>query len=342
MNIGLAYLDHKSASIDIREKFSYTSAKIREMLREIKGHPDVSGVVILATCNRTELYISGRGDNKINPLDILSPYIDKRNQRELSFFNIKYDKEAVLHLMEVACGLQSMVLCEDQIITQVKNAALLAREEKAADAVLETIFRLASTASKKAKTEVVIKVVPSSAAESAVAFLAKNCDLSLKKVLVIGNGETGRLCCNKLVELGAEVTVTLRQYKHGAVIIPNNCNTIKYDERMTFFSTADIVISSTASPHYTVTFKMLDRLAAKPVYLLDLALPRDIEPRVSEIQGIACYNLDEFCEDYTQFNINEINEIKRIINKFYIQFEKWSSFREGIDSEELIKSATAE
>lgn len=342
MNIGLAYLDHKSASIGIREKFSYTSSKIREMLREIKSRPDVSGVVILATCNRTELYVSGGDDCKINPLEILNPYIDKRNQSELSFFKVKYNEEAVLHLMEVACGLQSMVLCEDQIITQVKNAALLAREEKAADAVLETIFRLAGTAAKKAKTEVSIKAVPSSAAESAVAFLAKNCDLSLRKVLVIGNGATGRLCCNKLVELGAEVTVTLRQYKHGAVIIPNSCNTIKYDERMTFFSKADIVISATASPHYTVTFEMLDRLVTKPVYLLDLALPRDIEPRVSEIQGIACYNLDDFCEDYAQFNINEINEIKRIINKFYIQFEKWSSFRKRINSEELIKSATAE
>lgn len=339
MNISLAYLDHKAAAIDIREKFSYTSSKIREMLREIKGSAQVSGVVVLSTCNRIELYISGRDGRRAEPLDIFRNYIDPGNREWLSLFKVKQDKEAIRHLMEVACGLQSMVLCEDQIITQVTAAALTAREEKAADPVLETLFRLACTAAKKAKTEVAVKAVPRSAAGSAIDFLAQKTCLAGKKVLVIGNGETGRLCCHKLVGLGAEVTVTLRQYKHGAAVIPEGCGTIKYDERVEFFSEADIVISATASPHYTITCEMLDKLAHRPSYFMDLALPRDIEPRVSEIHGISCYNLDQFCADPAQFNINEINKIKKIMDEYSLQFEKWNRFRENIKVTDEIKSA---
>lgn len=340
MSIILAYLDYKSANIELREKVSFTTARVREVVREIKKMNNVSGVVLLSTCNRTELYISSQETDKINPVEILCEQAGLKDKRDMSLFNIKHDDEAILHLMEVACGLQSMVLCEDQIITQVKNAALIAREEKASDSVLETLFRLSATAAKKAKTQVKIKAVPNSVAESAIDFLAGKWNLKDKKVLVIGNGETGRLCCKKLIDSGADVTITLRKYKHGETIVPYGCSTIAYDNRTQMLTNVDVVVSATSSPHYTVTYDMVDKLENKPGYFIDLALPRDIEPCVSELDGVECYNLDDVCGDYKESNSGELQEIRDIINNYFLQFEKWYTFHKGAKLIKSIKKST--
>jgi len=340
LSIIMAYLDYKSANIDLREKVSFTATKTREVLGDLKKNYNVSGVILLSTCNRTELYISNPNVEKINPAEILCKQAGLTDEKDIALFSIKYDKEAILHLMEVACGLQSMVLCEDQIITQVKNAALIAREEKASDSVLETLFRLSATAAKKAKTQVKVKAVPNSAAESAIDFLANKCDLKNKKVLVIGNGETGRLCCKRLKALGAEVTITLRKYKHGETIVPYGCSTISYDERAEYLSKAEVVVSATSSPHYTITNDMLGGLGSKPRYFMDLALPRDIDPSISHIEGIQCYNIDDICEDSTIINAEEICKIKEIINEYHLQFKKWNNIHKGAKSINSIKKLT--
>lgn len=326
MRIVLAYLDHKSADINVREKFCFTTGRIREILKDIAWDRNVSGAVLLSTCNRTELYISSQNASGMDPVQILCKYSGAGDRIDSNIFNIKYDNDAILHLMEVACGLESMILCEDQIITQVGNAVQTAREEKSTDSVLETIFRLAVTAAKKAKTTVRVKAVPGSAAESAVNFIAAKCKLDEKKALVIGNGETGRLCCRELLERGAEVTVTLRKYKYGDTIVPFGCKTIAYDERAGFMPNSDIVISATLSPHYTITCDMVRRLERKPAFFVDLALPRDIDPDIKGITGIESFDLDDFCSDYEKFNLKEIGEIKQIIQEHLLRYLKWKSY----------------
>ncbi|ACL75630.1 Tetrapyrrole biosynthesis, glutamyl-tRNA reductase-like protein [Ruminiclostridium cellulolyticum H10] len=328
MTIISASLDYKSAAIDVREKFSYTSTKIREILKNIKAVDGVSGAVLLCTCNRTEVYISGENIENLNPAMFLcrmSGFIDHKLLMPL--FSIRCDSESIFHLMEVACGLQSMVLFEEQIITQVKHAAAIAREEKTIDSTLETLFRLSITAAKKAKTEVKVKAVPTSAAESAVSELSKKYCFTHKKVLVIGNGEIGRLCCKKLLELGADLTITLRKYKHGEIIVPVGCNTISYDEREGFLSCADVVISATTSPHFTITRDMVEKHQRKPEFFIDLALPRDIEPEISKIEGVESYNLDRFCTDFSVLNHKEVRKIREVIYGFILQFEKWENYR---------------
>ncbi len=326
MSISLVYLDYKSAEINVREKFSFTSSKTREILVDLKRNEDISGCVLLSTCNRTELYISGPEISDPGLCELLCRQYGVNDEKISGLLNIKRDKEAMLHLMEVACGLQSMVLYEDQILAQVKNAAKTAREEETADSVLETLFRLGITAAKKAKTQVKIKAIPSSAADKAITDLSGNYCFAGRKVLVIGNGEIGRTCSKRLIELGAQVTVTLRSYRHGEVIVPDGCNTIQYAEREQFLEKADVVISATASPHFTITFDMVKKLEKQPVLFVDLALPRDIEPGVGDLPGICCYNLDMFYTDYSGINRNEINEIKEIIDHYILQYERWSSF----------------
>jgi glutamyl-tRNA reductase len=326
LRIILAYLDHKSADINVREKFSFTTGRIREILKDIVRDRNVSGAVLLSTCNRTELYISSQNASGMDLVQLLCKYSGAGERIDSNIFNIKYDNDAILHLMGVACGLESMVLCEDQIITQVGDAVQTAREEKSTDSVLETIFRLAVTAAKKAKTTVRVKAVPGSAAESAVNFIATKCKLDEKKVLVIGNGETGRLCCRELLERGAEVTVTLRKYKYGDTIVPFGCKTIAYDERAGFMPNSDIVISATLSPHYTITCDMVRRLERKPAFFVDLALPRDIDPDIKGITGIESFNLDDFCSDYEKANLKEIGEIRQIIQEHLLRYLKWKSY----------------
>lgn len=340
MSIILAYLDYKSADIALREKVSFTETKTREVISDIKKNYNISGVILLSTCNRTELYISYHDVEKISPAEILCKQVGLKDEKAIALFNIKHDEEAILHLMEVACGLQSMVLCEDQIITQIKNAALIAREEKTSDSVLETLFRFSATAAKKAKTQVKIKAVPNSAAERAIDFLADKYDLKYKKVLVIGNGETGRLCCKRLKALGSEVTITLRKYKHGETIVPYGCSTISYDERAEYLSKVEVVVSATSSPHYTINYEMLEKLELKPRYFMDLALPRDIEPSIANIEGLQCYNIDDIYEDSTKINEEEILKIKEIIKDYHLQFKKWNTIHRGAKSINNIKKLT--
>ncbi len=328
MSIISASLDYKSAAIDVRERFSYTSTRIREILGRIKAAEGISGAVLLCTCNRTELYISGEDVENLNPASLLCQLSGVEDHKLLKpLFSIRYDSESIFHLMEVACGLQSMVLFEDQIITQVKNAATIAREEKTIDSTLETLFRLSITAAKKAKTEIKIKAVPTSAAESAITELAKKYCFSDKRVLVIGNGEIGRLCCKKLIEMGSDVTITLRKYKHGDIIIPIGCRSISYDERSGFLSNCNVVISATTSPHFTVTCEMVEKLERKPELFVDLALPRDIDPGISQIPGVESYNLDRFYTDFSGLNHKEVSKIREIIYGFILQFEKWENYR---------------
>lgn len=327
MKILLAYLDYKTSAIEVRERFSFTEERKRQLLRELVQDARISGAVLLTTCNRTELYITTE-EEQVLPSDILCGYAGCKAGIDRSLLNKKEGDAAILHLMEVACGLQSMILCEDQIITQVSGAIQAAREEKAADGVLETIFRLAVTAAKKAKTLIKVKAVPRSAAESAVNFLSERCRLEGKRVLVIGNGETGRMCCRELLERGALVTVTLRKYRYGDTLVPFGCETVAYDRRGVVLSEADIVVSATLSPHYTITCDMLEGLERKPEFFVDLALPRDIQPEIRNMPGTQCFNLDDFCKDYKMSNYREIGQIRQIIQEHLLRYLKWKSFAE--------------
>ncbi len=315
-------VDHKSASIEAREKLSFTATGVKEALKNIKMNPLVNGAVLICTCNRTELYLSCEDDCKVNAVDLLckEAKVDSRDMEEV--FRVKNGDKAINHLMEVACGLRSMILCEDQIITQVKNAAVIAREVKTIDSLLETLFRLAATCAKKAKTNIKVRAVPTSVAEQAVCMLEEKYGLKDKDVLVIGNGEMGRICSTRLVEKGANVTITLRTYKHNLTVVPCGCQTVAYDSRAEFLPSVEMVISATASPHYTVTKGMVEGRREK-LCLVDLALPRDIDPEIKNTESITCYNIDSLAKSEELDNDEAIEKIKGIILEHKEEYYRW-------------------
>jgi glutamyl-tRNA reductase len=332
----MASIDHTTAPIELREKLSFTKLMIRTIVGEIKKQSGILGVVLLCTCNRTEIYLSSERNN-IDPVQILCGKADINDGTIMNMFVIKKDEAATHHLMEVACGLRSMILGEDQIISQVKDAAVLAREEKVIDPVLETLFRLCVTAGKKVRSQVRIKAVSTSVAQQAVKLLSEHIgELNDIKALVIGNGEIGRLCAEKLVEAGCSVTMTLRTYKHGQTIIPDGCETIEYDKRSISLSSVDVVFSATTSPHHTLTYDMLSQLKTKPSYIFDLAVPRDVDPQIEKINEIICFNIDTIGKTAPVDNSQEIKLANALIDEYAQRFFHWIDYRK---SPHVIKKA---
>lgn len=334
-------VDHKSADIEAREKLSFTASGVKEALINIKNNPLVNGAVLICTCNRTELYLSCKEQCEADAVEMLCEEAKVNKEDMPQVFRVKRNEEAINHLMEVACGLRSMILCEDQIITQVKNAAVIAREVKTMDSLLETLFRLAATCAKKAKTKIRVRAVPTSVAEKAVSMLEEKFGLKDREILVIGNGEMGRICSSLLVEKGANVTITLRSYKHNITVVPSGCDTIAYDKRAEFLSKVEMVISATASPHYTITKDMVKERIHE-LKLVDLALPRDIDPAIGNTELIQCFNIDSLAGNEDLDNEEAIEKIREIIKEYTEEYYRWYKIHLCQDQIKAIKKVVTQ
>ena len=297
MSISMIGIDHSKASVDIRAKFSFTKKRAIEAMKKLKEEHGILGCIILSTCNRMEVWVSTQDDEEISLYDFLCKEKEVEKDEYQDYFMKRENEEAVRHLFYLTSGLKSQILAEDQIITQVKDALTLARDAYCTDNVLEVLFRMAVTAAKKVKTEVTFSRANTSVIHQAMERL-KNQGFSFegKTCMVIGNGEMGKVTALALKEAGADVTVTVRQYRSGVVNIPQGCKRINYGERMELLPDCDLVVSATASPNYTLTKENFEeiKLDAASVVLIDLAVPRDIDPEVGKLQNVSLYDIDSF------------------------------------------------
>lgn len=327
LNIIMAGVDHTTADIAQRERFAFTKTKHMQALAALRAQADVSGAALLCTCNRTELYLSLRAGARVDSAVLLA-HAAGLDKTPAHLIQTQAGNDAARHLMEVACGLRSALRGDDQILTQVRKAIEPARTAHAADPVLETLFRLAVTAAKQVKTEIRLRPVPASAAGQAVEQLKQQLGtLKGHRALVIGNGEMGRAAANLLTEAGCAVTVTLRSYRHGETIVPYGCATIPYDARMQAAADADILLSATASPHFTFTKEMAEHLPRAPRRFIDLALPRDIDPAVAELPGVSYENLDTLGGVEPAVSPAQLHRIEEICGKYLQQFIEWHNNR---------------
>lgn len=338
LNIIMAGIDYKTAKLEYREKFSFTKRKVREIIKDINKKCHL-GVVLLCTCNRTELYISGSTDEKnIDPVKLLCEYAEADIDEYRQFFFIKQNRDAVKHLMEVASGLHSMIFGEDQIVSQVKEAIQTANKEKVSDPILNTLFRYSVTCAKEVKSSVLLRSVSPSVAQKAVELLDESIKAKSEfKVLVIGNGEVGRSVCRKLIQSQCKVYMTLRSYRHGETIVPGGCIPIDYDSRQEYLEKVDAVISTTLSPHHTISYKMLIECTKKPEYVIDLAVPRDIDPDVAAIDGIKYYNIDTIGTFAIKDNSKEMEIVNNIIEKQMAKCYDWFTIHKYADDITYIK-----
>ena len=274
-------LDCHRAPLDQRQRLAFSQSLAEEFLHWLHSQPGVEGCVLLSTCNRTELYINGSAET---PWRLLCRGAGVPEAEMEAYFITRCGMDAARHLMEVTCGLHSQILGEDQIITQVRKAMELAQEVKTADPTLSALFRGAVTAGKRARTEVSVSRGSQSMGSRCRDILMRELGtLAGKKILVIGNGQMGRLAAQLLQEAGAAVNVTLRTYRHGETVVPAGCGTVNYENRVAAMENIDALVSATTSPHYTLTVQQLRSVQNPPSVAVDLAVPRDIDPECGQI-----------------------------------------------------------
>lgn len=336
MNLVMAGLDHERAPIALRECLAFPRSRVGSACAQIRGRvPGVLGCVLLSTCNRTELYLSCAEGAAPDPAALLCAAAGVEPEELRGYFSVRRGDDAAVHLLEVAGGLRSRIWGEDQILSQVKGAAALAREAGCADPVLETLFRMAASAGKELKTRIRLENVPASAAGRAVEVLEREAGgLFGKKALVIGNGEMGRLAADALRGAGCAVTVTLRSYRHGESVVPAGCAVVPYEARYQCLAGMDLLISATTSPHYTISVEELAGLAHIPPLMADLAIPRDIEPGVGELPGVALYNIDTLgCAPRREIPA----EAEALLARHLERFHQWLNYRESLPALEGVK-----
>lgn len=332
MSIQMIGIDHSLAGVEVREKFSFTGRQTAALMEKWKRYREISGIVLLSTCNRTEIYINSKQEIQ-DFYKLLCEEKEVEGAAYRPFFCIRKGREAVSHLFEMTAGLHSLIVGEDQILTQVKDALSFAREEYAVDKVLEVLFRQAITAAKEMKTKVSFSGWNLSTASEAVQSLKRQGRMfKEKKCLVIGNGVMGRLTAQTLLNEGADVTVTVRQYHRGIVDIPAGAARIDYGRRYEILPECDYIFSATASPNLTIKREKLELCKReKEQIFVDLAVPRDMEPAIKEIPLVILYDVDDFALQNTSPQMErERAKASELIGKRVEEFESWYECRELI------------
>ena len=345
MSISMIGIDYKKASVDVRAQFSFTKKNAAAALENLKKEPGILGCIILSTCNRMEIWASTGEDWKGSLYEFLCREKEKDPREFEKYFVKRKEEEAVEHLFYLTSGLKSQILAEDQIITQVKDALALSREAYCTDNVLEVLFRMAVTAAKKVKTQVSFSRANSSVIHQAIERLEdQGFSLQGKTCMVIGNGEMGKVTALALKEAGADVTVTVRQYRSGIVTIPQGCDRINYGERLEFLPKCDLVVSATASPNYTLTMEQIENAKIPGhVVLIDLAVPRDIEPSAGTLNNVTLYDIDSFKIDAVSPKLQaSLDQAGEILREQQEEFYNWYNGRDLIPRIQEIKADAVE
>lgn len=307
MDIAVIGVNHESAPIHIREKLSFTDTNRIEVLNQIVDH-GAEEAVIVSTCNRSETYIASM--NLSESVEMVQDLIGKQSGlgdvRDYLF--VKRGMAAVRHLHEVAAGLNSIVVGEDQILGQVKDAHEFAMTVGTTGKILNKCFREAITTAKRIKSETRISEYPLSISSIGIKFMKEKMGtLAGKSVLLIGASKMNQLALNHLIEeeigtiymanrTSCKVAALQESYP-GIIAIP-------YEDRYDFLGRVDLLVTSTASPHVILKEEQMPSLE-QPLYMLDMALPRDVEAGIGDIEGVTLYNIDALQE------ISHQNSIKR-------------------------------
>ncbi len=343
MSVQMAGIDHNRAGLDVRSIFSFTKKRMEQAYAEFKSLPAVEGGVIISTCNRTEIWFSVSEEGEIPAIPLICDFLQVDPEQYASYFVERRQKTAVDHLFRLAAGLESQIVGEDQIITQVGDALAFARSCYATDHTLEVLFRLAVTAGKRIKTETEISTADRSVIHTALRMLAEQgITVMDRKCLVIGNGMMGRLTAQALLDHGAVVTVTVRQYRSGVVDIPPGCRRINYDDRLSCLPDCDLVVSATSSPNYTLRYQDLaERVPDHPVTMIDLAVPRDIDPEIASLDWVTLYDIDSFHIDLQSEKLqNNLAQAESILKEEEDRFSVWYECRALIPQIQQIKACT--
>lgn len=303
MKVAVVGISFHTAPLEMREQASVRAVEVPARFQLIRQAFPGAEMVLVSTCNRTELYIAGVDvdagrDTLIAHL--LSPGSTARVAELGRYFYIKKDSQAAEHLFAVASGLDAMVVGETEILGQVKSALALAEEGGCAGKTIRTLFQNAFKTAKRVHTETDLCRGRVSVSSLAVEFAEKIFDhLPSKTVMIVGAGETAELALKSLIDRGArEILVLNRTHAHGQSLA-ERCGgrAVPFDLLDDYLARADIVISSTSAPHVVVRAAAVQRAVqarkGRPILLIDIAVPRDIDPEAARLDNVYVYSIDD-------------------------------------------------
>ena len=335
-------VSHKKAPVEVREKLAFNNTQLPILFERLKAKETIAGCVIISTCNRTEIYaVSKDADAAMSEIwKLLSDESGiEIDQLQDYLYNLTC-QQAIMHLFKVASGLDSMILGEQEILGQVVKAYQFACENGASNAVLNVLFQKALKVGKQAQTETRIGNGASSVGSAAVE-LARQIfvDIADCSILLIGAGEMGRLVARNLANnCASEMMVCNRSYdKAQEVALQFGGCAIPFEDLSECLSKADLVVSCTAASDYILTEKQLTSLMemrySKLIFLIDLAVPRDIDPESAQIECLHLYNVDDLqsiVDESLSERKQEAEKANRIVESAVTHFMKWLNSRAAV------------
>jgi glutamyl-tRNA reductase len=295
-------VSHKTAPVEVRERLALTDARAEEFLRDLRGAAEVQEAVAISTCNRTELYLVV-GDPLEAESTVLSMLARQAGIRPTELSGAIYSLrncEAARHLYRVTAGLESMIIGEAEIQGQIKRAYETATTRETVGPLTNHLFKAALATGKRVRTETAIGERHLSLSSVAVKLAREVLgDLRGRQVIIVGTGETSELAARALADSGGHLVFVAGRRRDRAVSLARRYGgeSMSFDELPQALERADVVVSATASPHLLVEAEELAEVLAarqaRPVLMIDLAVPRDIDPGCGELPGVSLYDIDD-------------------------------------------------
>ena len=340
-------INHKTAPVDIREKVAFAPEKMEQALHECVNKGEVGEAAIVSTCNRTELYFS-LVDNEVSDNDIATllewfcQYHQLKKEDVEPYIYLHSNNDAVQHILRVASGLDSLVLGEPQILGQIKDAYSTANQAGTIGRQLNRLFQHTFSVAKQVRTDTAIGANPVSVAFAAVS-LAKRifADLSEHTALLIGAGETTELVAQHLAHQGVKKMIVANRTVERAQMLANKFEgeAIALSDMPDRLVEADIIIASTASQLPVLGKGAVERALKlrkhRPMFMVDIAVPRDIEPEVGSLDDVYLYTVDdlhEVIEEGRNSREEAAKQAEEIIENQVDHFMGWLRSLKGVDT----------
>lgn len=349
-NLVMVGVNHKTTPVEIREKLAFTPGKIEESLERLLNLPEIVEHIIISTCNRVEIY--ARVGDIEKGIQRLKEFVCDYHGISLgdleSYFYARHNFHAVEHLFKVSSSLDSMVVGEPQILGQVKEAYHYARSLRSTGAVLNQLFERAFSVAKRVREETGIADNAVSISFAAVELARKIFDdLEQRSVMLVGTGEMAELAAKHLISYGVKtIYVVSRTYERAAGLAKtlNGCALV-FEEFVEHMHRADIVISSTGAPHFIIRKETVDKVIHQrkhnPMFFIDIAVPRDVEPEVNELENVYLYDIDDLhavVDANLKEREKEAEHAVKIVHSEVSKFKDWMGSLDAIPTIVEIRS----
>jgi glutamyl-tRNA reductase len=331
MNISVTGLSHQTAPIALRERLAFAPEELATALSGL--HEVYDAAAILSTCNRTELYITNQ--TPVSSTSVIRALASVRRvavPEGAEFYHLEGD-DAIRHLFRVASGIESLVVGEFEILGQVRAAFSAATAAGSTSSVLARLFHAAIRAGRRARDETQVSAHGVSVSATAVALVRQALgDLRRKCVLIVGAGDAARLTAQALTSAGTgRILVSTRTFERARDIASElGALAYPFEEMPSLLREADIVISSTSAPEHVISRRdieaALDGRGQRPLVLVDIAVPRDIDPSVAGLHGVRLFDIDDLqaqAEENLQARLNEVVAVEAVVDQEVKRFRDW-------------------